>query len=487
MHKLPKALTFMGALLALTFCAVSCKTDDDDEPTMYTVTVSDSLEHGKVTADKSSAEAGAKVKLTATADEGYELDSYSVKDEKSNTITVTDGTFTMPKSNVTVSATFKETADQKAAAAVIAKITAIGTVAYTAESKAKIYEARTAYDALTDAQKELVPEETLALLIAAESTYAELKAAAEQQSADPETATYTVKHLQQNIADDNYTLKESETKTGTVGQLTAASAKSYDGFTAQTVTQATIAASGTTVEIKYDRNTYTVTFDADGGSTVASQTVRYGATATEPTAPTKEATATTRYTFAGWYNGDTEFDFATPITDDITLKAKWNETALYTVTLTGGANATISGGNTTQEGLSDAMETVTFTANDGYYFEDFTDITSNGITATRTSDSVVTVSGTPTGNASITIPDATEQQATTYSITLTGPYTSFTLVMEYQEGDTWNDMATKYPDYIKIYNKWPGFHTDGFIYYKDTGKKVSPTDVIDSNKTYEIQ
>ena len=631
MHKIPKALTFIGALLALTFCAVSCKTDDDDEPTMYTVTVSSSIEHGKVTADKSSAEAGAKVKLTATADSGYELDSYSVKDEKSNPITVTEGTFTMPKSNVTVSATFKETAEnavitkitaigtvaysdeskakidearkaydalteaqkdlvpaetlsvltaaetkyaelkaaadsetanQTAANAVIAKITAIGTVAYTSESKAKIDEARTAYDALTEAQKALIPAETLAVLTNAESTYGTLKAAAEQQTATytvkiasgiangtvtasptsatagteitltaspstgyqfatftvtdadgkavtvtdnkftmpasnvtvsstftalpPATATYTVKHLQQNIADNNYTLKESETKTGTVGEATSASAKSYEGFTAQTVTQATIAASGTVVEIKYDRKTYTVTFDSNGGSTVTSQSLRYGATATKPADPTKTATTTTKYTFADWYNGETAFDFATSITDDITLKAKWNETALYTVTLTGGANATISGGNTTQEGLSDAMETVTFTANDGYYFEDFTDITSNGITATRTSDSVVTVSGTPTGNASITIPDATEQQATTYSITLTGPYSNFTLVMEYQEGDTWNDMATKYPDYIKIYNKWPGFHTDGLI-YEATGNKVLATDVIDPNKTYEIQ
>ena len=175
MHKLPKVFTLMSALLALTFCAVSCKTDDDDEPTMYTVTVSDSLEHGKVTVDKISAEAWATVKLTATADSGYELDSYSVKDEKSNTIPVTEGTFTMPKSNVTVSATFKETADtvnQKAAAAVIAKITAIGTVAYTDESKEKIDEARKAYDALTEAQKALVPAETLSVLTAAETAYA---------------------------------------------------------------------------------------------------------------------------------------------------------------------------------------------------------------------------------------------------------------------------------------------------------------------------
>ena len=113
MHKLPKVFTLMSALLALTFCAVSCKIDDDDDPTMYTVTVSSSIEHGKVSVDKTSAEAGTTIKLTATADSGYELDSYSVKDASANELTVTNGTFTMPKSNVTVSATFKETAYAK--------------------------------------------------------------------------------------------------------------------------------------------------------------------------------------------------------------------------------------------------------------------------------------------------------------------------------------------------------------------------------------
>ena len=83
------------------------------EPTMYTVTVSSSIEHGRVSVDKTSAEAGATVKLTAIADGGYELDSYSVKDASANELTVTNGTFTMPKSNVTVSATFKETAYAK--------------------------------------------------------------------------------------------------------------------------------------------------------------------------------------------------------------------------------------------------------------------------------------------------------------------------------------------------------------------------------------
>ena len=406
MQRFSKVFTLMSAILALAFCLASCKANVDD-PTMYTVTVSSSIEHGKVSVDKTSAEAGATIKLTATADEGYELDSYSVKDASANALTVTEGTFTMPASNVTVSATFKETADQKAAAAVIEKITAIGTVTYTSESKAKIDEARTAYDALTEAQKALIPAETLSVLTNAESTYGTLKAAAEQQTATytvkiasgiangtvtasptsatagteitlaaeaasgytfgsytvtdadgkavtvtdnkftmptsnvtvsatftalpPATASYTVKHLQQNIADDNYTLKESETKTGTVGQPTAASAKSYEGFTAQSVTQATIAASGTVVEIKYDRKSYTVTFNANGGSTVTSQSVRYGATATKPADPTKTATTTTKYTFADWYSDSgltTSFSFDTAIKEDITLYAKWTETAV---------------------------------------------------------------------------------------------------------------------------------------------------------------
>ena len=230
MHKLPKALTFMGALLALTFCAVACKTETDDDPTYYTVTVSDSIEHGKVSVDKTSAEAGATVKLTATADEGYELDSYSVKDEKSNTITVTEGTFTMPKSNVTVSATFKETAEtvnQNAANAVIAKITAIGTVEYTDESKAKIDEARTAYDALTDAQKELVPEETFALLTAAESKYSELKAATEQQETEPESASYTVT-IASGIANGTVTADKSSAEKGTTVTLTLSASEGYE-------------------------------------------------------------------------------------------------------------------------------------------------------------------------------------------------------------------------------------------------------------------
>ena len=67
-----------------------------------------------------------------------------------------------------------QSVDQAATNAVIAKINAIGTVEYTEECKARIDAARAAYDALTDAQKALVPEKTLKILTDAEATYEEL-------------------------------------------------------------------------------------------------------------------------------------------------------------------------------------------------------------------------------------------------------------------------------------------------------------------------
>lgn len=70
-------------------------------------------------------------------------------------------------------------------------------------------------------------------------------------------------------------------------------------------------------EIESTTTYYTVTFDADGGSEVSSQKIESGKTATLPNS-TK-----TGYYLSGWYNGKTLFDFSTPITSNLTLKAKW--------------------------------------------------------------------------------------------------------------------------------------------------------------------
>ena len=72
---------------------------------------------------------------------------------------------------------------------------------------------------------------------------------------------YTVIHWQENADDDEYSYVESETKYGATGATTAAAAKRYTGFTAQTIEQQTIAGDGSTiVNVYYKRNVYSVTF-----------------------------------------------------------------------------------------------------------------------------------------------------------------------------------------------------------------------------------
>ena len=70
---------------------------------------------------------------------------------------------------------------------------------------------------------------------------------------------------------------------------------------------------------------YTVTFQSEGGSEVASQ-IRANTPAAQPDNPTKEG-----HTFIGWYNGESEWDFETPVTADLTLTAKW-QLNQYTIT-----------------------------------------------------------------------------------------------------------------------------------------------------------
>ena len=69
----------------------------------------------------------------------------------------------------------------------------------------------------------------------------------------------------------------------------------------------------------------TVTFLSDGESAAPSQ-IRANTPADQPADPTKEG-----YTFIGWYNGESEWNFETPVTADLTLTAKW-QLNRYTIT-----------------------------------------------------------------------------------------------------------------------------------------------------------
>ena len=121
------------------------------------------------------------------------------------------------------------------------------------------------------------------------------------QWVDGTGTAYKVEHWQQNADDDEYTLKDTENLVGTIAAQTAATAKTYTGFTAKSFTQTTIAADGSTVvRIEYDRNIITYTFKANGGNwsgKTEDKTVsgKYGATVTAPAAPVK-----TGFTFGSW-------------------------------------------------------------------------------------------------------------------------------------------------------------------------------------------
>ena len=94
----------------------------------------------------------------------------------------------------------------------------------------------------------------------------------------------------------------------------------FSGWDAET--PATMPAKDLVINGNFTINKYTVTFNSNGGSTVASQTVKYNDKAKEPTAPTKSG-----YTFAGWYTEEqltNTYNFGTLVTKDITLYAKWN-------------------------------------------------------------------------------------------------------------------------------------------------------------------
>ena len=87
----------------------------------------------------------------------------------------------------------------------------------------------------------------------------------------------------------------------------------------------------TTLYAQWTVITYTVTFNSNEGSPVESQTVNSGESATRPENPTKSG-----YIFVNWYS-DSEltimYNFSDPVTNNITLYAKWHELEPYTVTI----------------------------------------------------------------------------------------------------------------------------------------------------------
>ena len=124
---------------------------------------------------------------------------------------------------------------------------------------------------------------------------------------------------------------------------------------------------------------YTITFNSNDGTSVAPQNVNAGEKLAEPTpAPTKVG-----FTFDGWYEDSTfskKFDFNTPITDSMTLYAKWTENK-YTLTFdaNGGTGSMTAIADLTGEYTLPANE---FTAPSGKQFKGWS-LTTDGAIVTK--------------------------------------------------------------------------------------------------------
>ena len=160
---------------------------------------------------------------------------------------------------------------------------------------------------------------------------------------NPATNTkYYVKHYQQNIYDDNYTLVETETKTGTTDATVTPARKSYDGFLTPDPQQLTIGAAGTSeLAYNYNRVVYTIYWNANtngGACATISTDVRHGATLASMPVATKAG-----FVFDGWYTqaeGGTKITTATAIQQNYgTLYAHFVTVHNLTWNLNGGSTS----------------------------------------------------------------------------------------------------------------------------------------------------
>ena len=184
---------------------------------------------------------------------------------------------------------------------------------------------------------------------------------------------YKVKHYQQNIDDDNYTLIDTDNLTGTSDATVTPETKNYVGFTAPAAQEVTIAADGSlVVTYNYTRNVHTLTWNANGGTISGnahtSGNVKFGKTIV---APANANVTKVGCSFLGW---DPASVPATMPDNDLTFTAQWE---LQTF------NVSVASADPTMGGVSinpnksvfeyGETATVTATAEDGYLFDGWND------------------------------------------------------------------------------------------------------------------
>ncbi len=145
----------------------------------------------------------------------------------------------------------------------------------------------------------------------------------------------------------------------------------------------------------------------------ADSLTRYAVKGTDVNTGLPATPARANYTFGGWYTeagGGEKITEIPVLKDDVTYYAHWYTSTVtaYPVTVTAGEGMSTTGEASQTVTQGNAMKDVVYTTDSGYYFpEDYTVDSVNGISVTRNSYTQITVSGTPTMSAGITLPAAT--------------------------------------------------------------------------------
>ena len=236
--------------------------------------------------------------------------------------------------------------------------------------------------------------------------------------------------------------------------------------------------------IDASKPTFTVTFSVDGAET--KQTIAEGEKVSKPTDPTKNG-----YTFTGWYNGDSKFDFDTAITANVTLTAKW-ELITYKITYAGLDGATNPNTATTYTIETDDI-TLTDASKTGYTFGGWKNANGDAVTKITkgsTGDITLTAQWT-TISYNITyegLNGATNSNPVTYTIetatiTLQNPtrtgYTFDGWFDSTTDGNKVESIAQGSTGAKTLYAKWTaisGIYTENGTYYIGVDAETAPAD-----------
>ena len=320
---------------------------------------------------------------------------------------------------------------------------------------------------------------------------------------------YTVIHWQENANDDGYSFKESETKTGTTGATTNATAKrtnsgDYQGFTAQTITQGTIAGDGSTiVNVYYTRNVYDVKFYTDyswgswSENTDLRITAKYGAEISDkwPTYNGSSTWSTTGQRDYGELSGPYQVNINTMPLGGASFygpkTAQGSETAYYYVEVLPGESGTIHNGVKYKEHHHDTSPGTgyTVTKEDKYPITGFTykEGTRNGASYnkakfyyTRNSYKIVFMNN---GTTDKTVEKKYEQDISNVSYTPTAPAGKEGYEFggwydnELCEGTAYEFTRTMPAQNITVHAKWVEPVVEGKAYVKMAGGKYETIEV----------